>query len=56
MQMSQDTVFRSSMERWADGLKSLEMQQGGHFSHENGTWEAPSYIGDDYEHIGVPYK
>ena len=35
------TVFRISMERWADGLKTLQMVQGGNFSNEQGTWEAP---------------
>ena len=35
------TVFRNSIERWADGLKTLEMVQGGNFGNEQGTWEAP---------------
>ena len=34
------TVFRISMERWADGLKTLEMVQGGNFCNQQGTWEA----------------
>ena len=38
------TVFRSSIERWADGLKSLEMQQEGDFSHEKGVLESPRCI------------
>ena len=54
--ISYSTVFRNSIERWADGLKTLEMVQGGNFGNEQGTWEAPRWIRGDLGQIRVIYK
>ena len=50
------TVFRSNIERWADGLEMAEMCQGGDFSLEKGSWEAPRCIRAYQDTIGVPYE
>ena len=49
------TVFRSNIERWADGLEMAEMCQGGDFSLEKGSWEAPRCIRVYQDTIAVPY-
>ena len=49
-------MFRSNIERWADGLEMAEMCQGGDFSLEKGSWEAPRCIRVYQDTIGVPYE
>ena len=49
-------MFRSNIERWADGLEMAEMCQRGDFSLEKGSWEAPRCKRVYQDKIGVPYE
>ena len=50
------TVFWASAERWADGLETIEIWQGGDSGYYIGNREFPRHIKSDQDHLEVPYQ